>query len=610
MMARRPRVPRLLASCVWLAAATGRLAGAEAPAPPAALSKELEACLALPDERMDLGRTALLIAKEERKDLDVAAEVKKLDALAARLGEMLTKAGTVEGKLDALRRLLFEEEKYGLPEKDDAAAFLLSDVLHNKRGNCLGLSLLCLALAERTGFKLRGVPVPSRLSGPGHLLVRYDDGERRSNFDPTQQGAARPDEYYRELFKLKPEDLKEGYLLGTATSRDVANLLLVNLGGTRVEAGRAAEAIPLLARAAALKPRYAPVYVNLGAARLRLREIAGAERDYKKALELDPHLVAARLGLAEVALRRGKPDEAESQAMTAEALEPENLAAKMLLANVCLARHQYRAACLLLNEVIRAAPKDTLARCNLGTAHRQAGEFAEAEQAFRAALEIDPHNADALSGLAETLRATGQAAQADAAQAEALKADPNHPATRLAQAQAARQAGDLRAAQTAYEAVLKGQPGHFEALGGLVEVLIAQGQVAAAEKRLAEAKELFPDHPAIPGLLSDLKMRTGDFRAALTVLREALRAPGEPDALLLQRLAICQGRLGEHAQARETAEQVLKRIPSDLTALRVAAAASENLRDRNAAIGYWRKIRDLMPEDPAAPKALARLGDK
>jgi tetratricopeptide (TPR) repeat protein len=599
--------------CAWLAAGAGWLAAGEPPrkSAPAALSKELEACLAQPEKDLDLGQAALLIAKEEHRDLDVAAHLKTLDGLAARLGGQLAKAGTVEARLGALRKLLFEDEKFGLPEKDDAAAFLLSDVLQNKRGNCLGLSVLCLALAERTGLKLHGVPVPSRSSGPGHLLVRYDDGEHRVNFDPTRQGAAQPDAYYRDLFKLKPEDVKNGYILGNATRLDVANLLLVNLGGARVEAGRPAEAIPLVSRATALKPGYAPAYVNLGAARLKLRDVAGAEKDYRKALELDSNLVAARLGLAEVSLRRGKLEDAESQAMTAEALEPESLAAKSLLANVCLARREYRAACALLADVVRLAPTDTAARCNLGTAYRLSGQLAEAEQVFRGALDVDSRCADAHFGLAETLRALGQTAQADAAQAAALQADPNHLATRLAQAHAAREAKDLRAAQAGYEAVLKAQPGHFEALGGLVEVLLGQGQAAAAEKRIAEAKELFPDHPAIPGLWADAKLRLGDFKGAQAVLLDGLkRIPAEQQAPLLQRLAVCHGKLGEHAKAREIAERILKAAPNDLTALHVAATACENLRDRNAAIAHCRRILELNPDDAAAKKALARLGAK
>jgi tetratricopeptide (TPR) repeat protein len=88
------------------------------------------------------------------------------------------------------------------------------------------------------------------------------------------------------------------------------------------------------------------------------------------------------------------------------------------------------------------------------------------------------------------------------------------------------------------------------------------------------------------------------------------RTPAEQQAPLLQRLAVCHGKLGEHAKAREIAEQILKVAPNDLTALHVAAAACENLRDRNAAIAHCRKILELNPDDAAARKALARLGAK
>src|SRR5207237_5246670 len=116
----------------------------------------------------------------------------------------------------------------------------------NKRGNCLGLSILCLALAEETGLKLHGVPVPSRTSESGHMFVRFDDGAARRNFDPVEKGAEHSDAYYEKEFKLSAEDLRSGYALGNAKKRDVLGLLLVNLGGAYVEEGRPEQSLPVL----------------------------------------------------------------------------------------------------------------------------------------------------------------------------------------------------------------------------------------------------------------------------------------------------------------------------------------------------------------------------
>ena len=615
----RFQIQRHATPCAWILLAWTSLSHPAEPRPQAhpdpraGLSKELQDYLRLPERALDLGQGALLISREEHPELDVAAKLKVLDALGERLTSALTKAGTPRERLDALKRLLFEEERYRLPEKDDAAAFLLSDVLELKRGNCLGLSVLCLALAERAGLggKLFGVPIPSRRSGAGHLLVRYSDGTAAINFDAVEQGAEHPNAHYEKLFELKPADLQGGYILGNASKKDVLNLLLVNLGGARVEAGQALKARPILELAVLCKPEYAPAHVNLGAACFSLGDLEGAARAFKRALELDSGSVGGRLGLAGVCLRLGQVERAEEEAMTVEALEPENAQAKSLLANVHLARGEFRAARVALAAVVRSAPKDQQARCNLGTACRLGGEFAEAEQVFREALGLDPQYADARYGLGEVLRSMGRAKEAADEFAAALKLDPGHVPTQLALAQTARQSGDLRAASAAYECILKKQPFNQEALNGLVEVWNADGKSAQAVKRLAQVVKEHPGQVGLILLLGDAKLKAGDATGALATFQGALKGATSGDQiLLLQRIAIAHGKMQNHRAALEVAEQLLKLNPKDLAALRVAGAASETLRQGPKAIDFYKRILALDSTDVQAKKALQRLGIK
>lgn len=605
-----PRYPSAAVAVLLLYASAGACAGAEPPKPAGVqLGREFEELLARPDASIDLAAGALLIAKEQYPDLVLETYLKQLDDLGAKLADELANAPTVKARLDALRKIVFEQEKFGLPKKDDAAAFLLSDVLKNRRGNCLGLSVLCLAIAERAGLKLFGVPVPSRLSGPGHLLVRYDDGTNRVNFDPTEQGATHPDDYYKELFKLAGADLKDGYILGNASRRDVLNLILVNLGGARVEDGRAADALALLERAVNLKPNYAPALNNLGAARLECGDVAGAQAAYRDALKADSRTVGARLGLAAVALRQDKPDEAELEVMEALTVEPGNMQAKSLQANIHLARREFRAAKALLDEIAQAAPKDVRARCNIGTALLAAGDSASAEAAFREAIAIDPAHADAHFGLGEALRAVGRGDEARAAYAEALKLDADHVPTRLAQAQVAKQTGRLKDAELAYRSVLKAQPTNFDAMLGLVDVLTQQKSYVDAERVLTDAVKAHPNHPTVALMGGESKLRTGDFKGALEILERALpRAPAEQKLLFQQRIAVCHGKLKNHAKALALAEEIMKELPSDLVALRVAATASENLRQTAKAVEYYKKVLALTPDDASVKQALARLG--
>ena len=575
------------------------------------LSKELVDYLALPEEQLGVGMGALLISKEQYPELDIKANTEQLDELSAKLTKALAQAGTVTAKLDALRTVLFRIEQFHLPEKDDPSDFLLGGVLKNKRGNCLGLSVLCLALAERSGLKLFGVPVPSRLSGSGHLLVRYDDGTNRENFDPTRDGAALNDTYYRELFKLRPEDLKDGYILGNASKKDVLCLLLVNLGGARVENDEPLTALPLLEAAIALKPAYAYAYNNLGAARLRMGDTAGALASYTKALALQPGLVSARLGLADLALEQGNTTAAAKEIDAVLAEEADNVQARSLKASLEASRGKFGAAIPLLRDVVAASPGDIRARCNLGKIYLLSGDFGLAEKSYKDALGIDPSSADAHSGLGTVYRGMARTTEGEAEYAAALKLNPDHAPTLLAQARAALQLRKYDVAENYCETVLKREPYQLDALRLLTDSLLEQRKFDDAVSRLKSALKAHPDNPALVATLADAEVDAHEVGDAVALLQPIVdKGPLDEHRALAQRLAACYGRQSDHRRALELSEKLLKDKPDDLVALRIAANACEGLRNGPKAIDYYKQILKQAPDDAKALKALARLGAK
>ena len=610
-MGRYVNLATILAALFCLSLAAAEPLPPAPPDKPPALSKALLDYLAKPESDIDIGMGALLICKEEYPDLNIGANIDTLNQLGDKLFKALTQAGTVTAKLEALRTLLFRIEQYQLPEKDSAADFLLSGVLKNKRGNCLGLSVLCLALAERAGLKLFGVPVPSRLSGAGHLLVRFDDGTHRENFDPTQEGAAFPDDHYKDLFKLRPEDLKSGYILGNASRKDVLCILLVNLGGSRVEGDAPLTALPLLEQAIAMKPNYANAFNNLGAAKLRMSDVSGAVAAYNKALDLQPGLVGARLGLADIAIRRGAAETAEKQIEAVLVDEPGNLQAKCLQASLEASRGRLDAAIGLLREVVDALPNDVRAHCNLGKLYMLKGEFGAAERVYKDALTIEPNSADAHAGLGSVYRSIDKVKEGDAEFAAALKIDPNHAPTLLTLARIAVQSRKLDVAEEYCEKVLKRQPYDLEALQFLADVLLKERKAAEAIKRLSAFVKAHPENLAMAAALADAYIEAKQNADAIALLQPlADKAAEEERRPLIQRLAVCYGRQSDHRRALEMAEKLLKDKPDDLVALRIAASASEGMRNAPKAIDYYKQILKLAPDDAKAQQALARLGAK
>lgn len=127
------------------------------------------ALIALPDEAIDLGQAALLIAREEYPDLEVGAYLSRLDEMAGAIRARLRGGEGFTSLIAHLNRFLFEELGFrgNLEEYYDPRNSFLNDVLDRRTGVPISLSVVYLELARRIGCPLAGVAFP------GHFLVRY-----------------------------------------------------------------------------------------------------------------------------------------------------------------------------------------------------------------------------------------------------------------------------------------------------------------------------------------------------------------------------------------------------------------------------------------------------
>ncbi len=131
--------------------------------------------MAGPDAALPLDEVALLIAAHVRPELDVAAELARIDQLAA---------GVSNPTLDGLRRYLFTELGFAGNRGDyyDPDNSCLDQVVRRRVGIPITLSLLMLEVGRRRGVPLAGV------SMPGHFLVR-DKVDPDVFVDPFARGA-------------------------------------------------------------------------------------------------------------------------------------------------------------------------------------------------------------------------------------------------------------------------------------------------------------------------------------------------------------------------------------------------------------------------------------
>ncbi|MBI5906405.1 MAG: tetratricopeptide repeat protein [Deltaproteobacteria bacterium] len=311
---------------------------------------------------------------------------REISRLENRLREELRDVAAGEPAVEAVRRVLLVEEGFtydkspGEPEN-----YLLETVVSRKRGNCLGLSMLYLALAERLGVPFRGVYVPS------HCFVRYEGAAGRTNVEFSDGGAAWDDERYRREFRVAPG---RPYLLSLRPD-EMLGVFLKSLGAGYSRRGRDADALRIYEEAARRYPGLPDVHYNAGVSLHKLGRLEEAGARYRLAIALDPEMAAPRENLGILLARSGRYAEAIEEGRKAVELEPRNAAA----------------------------------RGSLASSYCGCGRFEEGIREFRMAVELEPRNARARAGLAQAYFAMGSyreaAGECDRAEALGCRFEPS-----------------------------------------------------------------------------------------------------------------------------------------------------------------------------------------
>jgi regulator of sirC expression with transglutaminase-like and TPR domain len=194
--------------------------------------RQLAFRLSGPEAGLDLGEAALLIAAEEYPDLDVADQLRRLDALAADLRRRAGSDPGAEVLVAALTDLLFGEEGFRGNETHyyDPRNSYLNEVLDRRLGIPITLSLLAMEVARRAGYdEVRGVGLP------GHFLARAGS----LLFDPFHGGAVLSlSELEQRLARVagRPVPLRPE-LLEPAGKRAILARLLRNLRAIHLRQG-------------------------------------------------------------------------------------------------------------------------------------------------------------------------------------------------------------------------------------------------------------------------------------------------------------------------------------------------------------------------------------
>lgn len=172
------------------------------------LAKSVEEVLALPWEEVDLSRGLFLTEMHEMQK--IRSYEAMIDLMALQIAARLPKDATSMEKLHTINAFIFEELGFRFPPqslsvKDVDLYTFLPSVLDSRRGVCLGISILYLCLAQRLNLTLETI------TPPGHIYVRYREGDKIVNIETTQRGVDVESEVYLglETRSLQQRNIKE-----------------------------------------------------------------------------------------------------------------------------------------------------------------------------------------------------------------------------------------------------------------------------------------------------------------------------------------------------------------------------------------------------------------
>jgi tetratricopeptide (TPR) repeat protein/mono/diheme cytochrome c family protein len=196
-------------------------------------------------------------------------------------------------------------------------------------------------------------------------------------------------------------DKLENVMVGEKRVREMPNVAehLAFLGGSYVEVGRFADAIPPLEQALRLDPRSASAHNYLGGALVAVARVPQAIEHLRTAARLDPGDERIHFNLGNAFSAAGRPAEAHAAYTRALSINPQFAEAHGNLGALLFGRGRVAEALRHLERAVTLKPDSAGAESDLGGALAAAGRFDEALTHVRRALVLDPAHGPARENL-------------------------------------------------------------------------------------------------------------------------------------------------------------------------------------------------------------------
>lgn len=246
-----------------------------------------------------VGLMVVLSASAAAADIEPVPEAQVLSLPAGLVQrfhhDVLAQARTPAERLDRLVAFVFEPQGLGMQYAYDAT-HTVEESYVTRKSNCLGFTLLFLALAREAGIEAQPQEIAETLNWQqdnatlylsNHVNVRVRVGARRYTLDAARDTV---------ITRRPPQVISEQRLLAHFYN---------NLAMDQMQRGDNSAAESLLQRALALDSGVASFWNNAGVLHLRQGQMRAAETSYQHALELDADASGALFNLASLSHDQG-----------------------------------------------------------------------------------------------------------------------------------------------------------------------------------------------------------------------------------------------------------------------------------------------------------------
>jgi tetratricopeptide (TPR) repeat protein len=358
----------------------------------------------------------------------------------------------------------------------------------------------------------------------------------------------------------------------TACSADSYSVMLKHAanGDAYGSAGKLEEAIIEYRNALQAEPRAGAVRVKLAEVYFRHGEPGKGLDEYVRAADIlpDPGL---QLKTGSLLLAARRFDEAKVRAQNALNADPKNLAAQILLANALAGLKDLDGAVAELQQAIEWDPDHSQTYTSLGSIELGRGNQKSAEQAFKRAVELAPQSAASHLALGSYYWSTAQWTEAARELNEAVRVEPDN-------------AFAHRTAATFY---------------------IATNRRDIAEAHLRRDLDITKSTAAAIAL-ADYYVLEQKPEAARQTLEPLTKDP-ETLAVANTRLAVLDQATGHPAEAARRLDDVLRKEPTQLTALVIRSRLLLSQGKKDEALKVAKAATEAHSEAASAFSALGRV---